>query len=81
MTYMTISINCKILKLLLNYHILDCMSDPAPSSQEPLIISIIGMAGISSSGVRHSGNIAPGQLSEYIEINIGLLRKKKYILS
>lgn len=28
-TYLTVSINCKIFKLLLNYHIEDCRSDPA----------------------------------------------------
>lgn len=33
---MTISINCKILKLLLNDHILDCRSDSASSSQREL---------------------------------------------
>lgn len=76
---MTISINCKILKLLLNDHILDCRSDSASSSQRELTAgskhhwcgSHLFME------VRHAGNKAPGQLSEYTEINVGIPRKEK----
>ena len=44
MMYITIKINCEILKLLLNWNILDCRSDPTYSSQEELTVSNIAMA-------------------------------------
>lgn len=66
MTYLTISVNRKMLKWLLNDHIWDCRSDSASRGPGELAmaLSVTGVACICLSGVRHSRNGAPGQLSQ-----------------
>lgn len=83
MTYLTISISCKIHKLLINYHILNSRIYSAFSSASQLSVvwEYHYVPGLSLSRLRHSGNASWSQLSRDIEIIAATLREKKNNLS